>query len=77
MHEAMPIAGKIIKGGFAIAPKLALLSPAALEGLGVEGDDTRRKVIAAIATNKRNAGSSASVSCGKGQIVGAEQLRPS
>lgn len=43
-----------MKGGFAIPEKLALLSPAALEQIGVDGEDIRRKVAAAFA-GKRTA----------------------
>ncbi|CAO1620156.1 unnamed protein product [Parajaminaea phylloscopi] len=65
MREALPIAGKLIKGGFAVPDKLALLSPMALESLGVEGDDTRRKVIRAFA-GKRTAAMLQSTGTGAG-----------
>lgn len=54
MREALPIAGKLIKGGFAVPEKLSLLSIMALEELGIEGEDTRRKTVAAFA-GKRTA----------------------
>lgn len=54
MREALPVAGKLIKGGYAFPDRLTLLSPMALESIGVEGEDTRRKVVAAFA-GKRTA----------------------
>lgn len=67
MLEAMPIAGKLIKGGFAIPEKLALLSSAALQDMGVEGEETRRKVITAFA-GKRTAAMMKAASGGGSEV---------
>lgn len=75
MLEAMPIAGKLIKGGFAIPEKLALLSSAALQDMGVEGEETRRKVIAAFA-GKRTVAMMKAASGGASEVSdGADECR--